>query len=92
MCGSPPPTTSSTRPRGCSKRVRATLVIRHKTAVRKLDKRVRGVRLRKGARLTIRISRPGFVAKLVRFAIKLGNPPVKAERCQAPGQARPGPC
>ena len=41
---------------------------------------------------TLRISRPGFVAKVVRFKIRLGDVPVKTERCQAPGQAKPGAC
>jgi hypothetical protein len=77
---------------GCKRRVATTRVIRRKTALLKLDKRVRGVRLRKGARVTVKLSRPGFVTKVVQFTIKLGDAPSKRELCQAPGQRSPGPC
>jgi hypothetical protein len=82
----------SCKGRGCKKRVKAKLTIRRKIALLKLDKRVRGVRLRKGARIVVRVSRPGFVGKVVRFRIRLGDVPVKTERCQAPGQPKPGAC
>ena len=77
---------------GCKRRVATKRVIRRKTALLKLDKRVRGVRLRKGARVTVKLSRPGFVTKVVQFTIKLGDAPSKRELCQAPGQRSPGPC
>jgi hypothetical protein len=54
---------------------------------------VRGVRLRRGARLEVRIAHRGYVARVFRFTVKrFGTVPRKAELCQAPGAARPGRC
>jgi hypothetical protein len=83
----------SCRGRGCVRSLNATIRVTRKTRILTLTKRVRGVRLRKRARLQVRVAHPGFVARLFRFTVKrFGAVPVKTELCQPPGAARPGRC
>lgn len=83
----------SCRGKGCRRALATRLKITRKTRLLRLSKRVRGVRLRKGARLELRIAHSGYVARVFRFTVKrFGTVPQKSELCQAPGAARPGRC
>ena len=82
----------SCKGRGCRKSMRASVRVRRKVAVLKLDKRVRGAKLRKGARLEVRISKPDFVTRVTRFTIRPGQIAKRTELCQPPGTSRPGRC
>jgi hypothetical protein len=78
---------------GCKRSLRATIRIKRKTRLLLLTKRVKGVRLDRRARLTVRVSHPGFVARIFRFTVKrLGDVPVREELCQSPGAKRPRRC
>jgi hypothetical protein len=79
--------------RGCRRSLKTTRQIRRKTRLLDLSKRVAGVRLRKRARVEVRISHPGFITHILRFTVvRLGAVPRRIEQCQAPGATRPGPC
>jgi PKD domain/Putative metal-binding motif len=82
----------SCKGRGCRKSMKVTVKIKHKTQLLKLDKRVRGAKLRKGARLQVTVSRPGFVARVFRFQIRPGDLTKRTELCQPPGARKPGRC
>ena len=57
------------------------------------DPRVRGARLKKGARLEVRVSHASYVTRIFRFTVKsYDDVPVRTELCQAPGAKRPGRC
>ena len=65
--------------------------------VRKLRRKAGRIRklerfLRAGTRITIRVTRQGFVGKHVRLVIRRGAPPSRTDRCVAPGTAGPTPC
>ena len=78
---------------GCRRSVKARVGVQRATRSLSLTKRVAGVRLRKGARLELRISHPGRIARIFRFTVKrLGEVPVKTELCQPPGARKPGRC
>jgi hypothetical protein len=79
--------------RGCRRSLNATIQIRRQTRLLNLTKRVAGVRLRKRARVDVRISHPGFITHTFRFTIvRLGTVPRRSELCQSPGAIRPGKC
>jgi hypothetical protein len=48
--------------------------------------------LRAGVRLTITVSKPGFIAKVTRIWIRRGRAPLRSDLCQAPGSRRPTAC
>ena len=78
---------------GCRRSLRATIRIKRKTRLLLLTKRVKSVRLDRRARLTVRVSHPGFVARIFRFTVKrLGDVPEREELCQPPGAKRPRGC
>ena len=60
--------------------------------VQRLDitKRLRGAKLRKGARVELTLSRPGYVGTVVRWTI--GPPTRVAILCLAPGAKKPATC
>jgi hypothetical protein len=69
------------------------VAVRRATRSLSLTKRVAGLRLRKGARIELRIAHPQRIARIFRFTVKrLGEIPVKTERCLAPGALKPGKC
>jgi hypothetical protein len=79
--------------RGCRRSLKATLQIKRRTRLLDLSKRVAGVRLRKRARLDVRISHPGFITHILRFTVvRFGAVPRRTELCQPPGAARPATC
>jgi hypothetical protein len=45
-----------------------------------------------GARLEIRVTRPGFVGKHTLIRIRRGKAPVRRDRCLLPGSGRPRAC
>ena len=78
---------------GCRRTLNATIQINRKTRLLDLTKRVKGIRLRKGARVDVRISHPGFITHTFRFTIvRLGTVPRRTELCQPPGAKRPDRC
>ena len=79
--------------KGCKRSLNATIAIKKHTPLLKLDSRVRGVRLKKGAHLDVAISHASQVARIVRFTIKRYRAlPVRTVLCRPPGAARAGSC
>jgi hypothetical protein len=62
------------------------------TARISLTKHVRGARMRPGASLEVRITRPGTVGKSVKYTVRAGRKPRKRERCLPPGSTTPVKC
>jgi hypothetical protein len=48
--------------------------------------------LRAGVRLTIAVTRPGYVGKHTVIALRRGRPPARRDRCLYPGEPRPQRC
>ena len=48
--------------------------------------------LRAGARLVIRVTRPGFIGKHTVIRIRRGKQPLRRDRCLVPGDSRPKAC
>ncbi|HZB76505.1 MAG TPA: PKD domain-containing protein [Solirubrobacteraceae bacterium] len=78
---------------GCRRSAEVEIAVRRATRSLSLTKRVAGLRLRKGARIELRIAHPQRIARILRFTVKrLGEIPVKTERCLPPGAGKPGKC
>jgi hypothetical protein len=45
-----------------------------------------------GVRLTVRVSRQGWIGKYTRLLIRRSRPPSRVDRCLYPGNTRPRPC
>jgi hypothetical protein len=45
-----------------------------------------------GARITIRVRKPGMIGKYVRVVIRDGSPPKRRDACLLPGKTRPAAC
>jgi len=82
----------SCKGRGCRKRMAKTVRVKRKVALLKLDRFVRGARLRIGSQLEARITRPGFIGRVIRFRIQPNKPSKRTELCLMPGARRPGKC
>jgi hypothetical protein len=83
----------SCRGRGCKRSIRSTTAIKTKTRTLDLTRRIRGVRLKKGATLEVRVSHRDFIARVIRFTIRRYHDlPVRTALCQAPGTAKPTDC
>jgi hypothetical protein len=48
--------------------------------------------LRSGVRLTITVTRPGYVGKHTVIALRRGKPPARRDRCLYPGESQPRRC
>jgi hypothetical protein len=69
---------------------RSTIHIERRTPHLTLTRRVHGVKLKKGARVEVRVSHPAFIARIFRFTVKrFGGVPVRTDLCQAPHARRP---
>lgn len=55
-------------------------------------KQVKGMTLRPKASLTITVTRPGFVSRVISYTMVSKRDPKKATRCQAPGAKKLGSC
>jgi hypothetical protein len=66
-----------------SRRARIVRVVR----LRSLERAFRA-----GARLEIRVTKPGVVGKYTRLRIRAGRPPARRDRCLMPGSRRPVRC
>lgn len=64
--------------RGCPKKV----------TIKALNKR----RLGKGTRIEIRITKPGYIGRVVRIVIRAKKAPSSTQLCLAPGATKPGRC
>jgi hypothetical protein len=83
----------SCRGRGCKRSIRSTTAIKTKTRTLDLSRRIRGVRLKKGATLEVRVSHRDFIARVIRFTIRRYHDlPVRTALCQAPRAAKPTAC
>ena len=79
--------------KGCTRSLNASVTITKRTPVLRLDRRVRGVRLKKGARIDVAISHESQVARIFRFTIKRYRAlPARSVLCRPPGAARAGRC
>jgi hypothetical protein len=48
--------------------------------------------LRAGVRLTITVSKPGYISKVTTIVIRRGRPPARRDMCLAPGARKPSAC
>jgi hypothetical protein len=79
--------------KGCKHALNATIAIKKHTPLLKLDSRVRGIRLKKGAHVDVAISHTSQVARIFRFTIKRYHAlPARTVLCRPPGAARPASC
>jgi hypothetical protein len=76
--------------KGCRRGVNKTVRKHGKTV--SFTKQVKGMTLRPGAALTVTITRPGFVSRVISYTMIHKRDPKKLTRCQAPGAKRPGSC
>ena len=81
----------SCRGAGCTPAMTLTTTMLAGADVLRLDRVVRGVELRPGARLQLSAGRPDFASRVFRWVIRAGREPVRRELCQDPGE-RPGRC
>jgi hypothetical protein len=76
--------------KGCRRGVNRT-VRKHGRSV-SFNKQVKGMTLRPKASLTITVTRPGFVARVISYTMVHKRDPKKSTRCLQPGAKRPGSC
>jgi hypothetical protein len=77
--------------RGCPQRLRRTrATARGGTA--SFTRKLRRVRLRSGARLEVRVTRPGTIGKLVRLEARARRLPLSSTLCLTPGATRGTEC
>jgi hypothetical protein len=62
------------------------------TAAKRTRLRAHEGMFRAGARLVIRVTRPGFVGKHTVIHIRRGKPPLRRDRCLYPGSGKPTAC
>jgi PKD repeat protein len=55
-------------------------------------RRLEGKLLRSGTRINIFVTKPGTIGKYTSFRIRSGRPPARADKCLAPGSAKPVAC
>jgi hypothetical protein len=79
------------RKRGCFKKARQVR-IRRAVAQRSLTRFVRKRKLRRGARIEVRVLRAASVGKVVRIKARRRKPPTVSRRCLAPGRRSPHRC
>jgi hypothetical protein len=76
--------------KGCRRSANRTVRKHGKTV--SFTKQVKGLTLRPKATLTVTVTRPGFVSRVISYTMIRKRDPKKATRCQAPGAKRPGSC
>jgi hypothetical protein len=76
--------------KGCRKKANHTTKKHGRKLV--LTKYVKGMTLKPKAQLTIKVSRPGFVARIFRYTMVKRKDPKKATRCLSPGQKKSVAC
>jgi hypothetical protein len=81
----------SCRRQGCRKKANRRIKVKRNGRLN-LSRHVRGMTLSHGARLTITISHPGFIAEVFRYTMRRHRDPRKTTRCLAPGQKRARAC
>ena len=81
------------RGEGCPPRraLRTRVVKRSKTRL-KLDRKLRARRLGPGARLEVRVTKPGWVGVTATWAMRARKVPKRVDRCVRPGTKRPRRC
>jgi hypothetical protein len=77
--------------KGC-KRKRMRVAVAKNGAGVSLTRLVKGAKLKPGARIEIRITRPGSLGRFRRFTIRSGKVPRQTRRCLVPGSAKPVKC
>jgi PKD repeat protein len=75
--------------RGCPKRVKK---LRAKAAAKRLRVRAFERRWRPGAKITIRVTKPGFIGTHTQFTIRRGKRPKRTELCVQPAAKRASAC
>jgi putative metal-binding protein/hemolysin type calcium-binding protein len=76
---------------GCGKRTR-TLKVRRDRQTLKLLKLVRGLELRPGARLEVRITKRATIGAVIRLTMRRGKAPARRDACLFPGHRAPRRC
>lgn len=71
--------------RGCPVREVTQTTIRGKAALH-VPQYERG--LRAGTRLTVTVTKPGYIAKVTRITIRRGKAPARSDHCRLPGERR----
>lgn len=77
--------------RGCPFRTRTRKLKRSQRSLT-VSRPLGRARLRPGARLEVRITRPRTVGILARFTVRAGRPPARSDRCLRPGAKSPTRC
>ena len=80
------------RGEGCPKPRTVRITVKAGGKDVKLHKRLRGHRLKPGARVEVRVLVDGTIAPVARFAIRRGKVPKRTSLCLTPGAAKPGRC
>jgi hypothetical protein len=57
-----------------------------------LIKLVRGAKLRKGARVKVKVTKPLTIGLVTTWRMRAAKAPVRTDRCLRPGESRPGSC
>jgi TolB protein len=78
--------------KSCARRLTRTLTVPAGTTRLRLDRTVRGIRLKPGARLELTVSKTGFVTAISRWTMRRGSRPRAARLCLEPGENRAGSC
>ncbi len=73
----------------CPHKARKRFTKRHARGTVSLNKRYTRVRLRPGTRLTIQVTKPGFVGAVKIVRIRRGKEPTITDRCLPPGAKKP---
>jgi hypothetical protein len=78
--------TCSSKKRGCKFKTKTASL----TSARPLQlaKLLRPAKLRRNALVTVRVSKPGYIAAVFRFTIRIGKDPIKKTLCSPPGKTQ----
>lgn len=77
----------SSRRKGC-RFTRRTVKVRSGGTV-KLGRYLKKAHYRRGAQITLRVAKPGYIGTHIRYTVRLHRLPAKTTRCTQPGQSRP---
>jgi hypothetical protein len=76
---------------GCGRRAKTVRVERNRRKLT-LRRQVRGLELRPGARIEVRVARRATIGLFTRFKMRAGKPPLRTDACLFPGRKRPRRC
>jgi Putative metal-binding motif/Bacterial pre-peptidase C-terminal domain len=77
----------ASRHRGCRFSHRTVSV--HSARAVQLGRYLKKARYKRGATITLQVSRPGYIGAHIRYTVRLHRLPTRTTRCTQPGQTRP---